>query len=71
VTSPFQSIISALESPVEHQGERDDSRAEVLAEGMRAEKLASVSVRPEEMPSGTSELSAVTELDRVLKALRD
>ena len=67
MTSPFQSIISALESPVEHQGERDDSRAEVLAEGMRAEKLASVSVRPEEMPSGTSELSAVTELDRVLK----
>jgi hypothetical protein len=69
VTNPFQSIINTQESPLGHQGERDErnSFAEALAEDIRVEELAAISVSLKEPPFGMSELSASTETDNSLK----
>ena len=69
MTNPFQSIINTQESPLGHQGECDErnSFAEALAEDLRAEELAAISISLKEPPFGMSELSASTETDDKLK----
>ena len=72
MTSPFASIIStphnATDNSPEPQGERErNSFAEVLAEDIRADELAAISISPKEPPFGMSELSASTETGSLLK----
>ena len=70
MTSPFQSIISAQDSPREHQGECDEpnSFAEALAENLRAEDVTTIGVVPNEAPIGSSELPITTGLDSLFKS---
>jgi hypothetical protein len=66
VTSPFASIINAphsaadnLPEPQSESAERN-SFAEAVAEDIRADELAAISVSPEEPPFGMNELAAST-----------
>ena len=60
MTSPFQSIIGTPENAVGHQVERNEcnSYSEEVAEDIRADELAAISIAPKEPPLGLSELSA-------------